>query len=203
MTTKPIDPKRECIIKAATHMFLTQGFRSVSMEKIAQAAPVSKATLYNHFEGKSALLAAVVNRLCTSLIETMAQATMDTSDVETSLEKIAWSFAELIYTEEALAMYRLVIAESLDFPELGALVHASGPAQALVQLEDYLQQLNAGGLYNISNTAFAADAFFSLLKGDLHFQCLLGAKPLPTQEQKQRLVSQAMLFYRRGIFYGV
>ena len=45
----------------ATRMFLAHGYRNVSMEKIAQAAPVSKATLYNHFDSKNALLAAVIS----------------------------------------------------------------------------------------------------------------------------------------------
>ena len=50
MTTEFNDSKRQTIIDAATQLFLAQGFRQVSMEKIALTAPVSKATLYNYFD---------------------------------------------------------------------------------------------------------------------------------------------------------
>ena len=44
------DSKRQAIVAGATRMFLAHGFRQVSMDKIAAAAPVSKATLYNYFD---------------------------------------------------------------------------------------------------------------------------------------------------------
>lgn len=196
------DPKRSTIINAATRMFLAHGYRNTSMDKIAQAAPVSKATLYSHFGGKDVLLAAVINELCDAFIQAMTQATIESDDVKTTLQKIAASFVDLIFTEEAIALYSLVIAESRDFPELGRLVYQSGPLIVLNQLQDYLHGLNAKGPINIADPAFAADMFFSLLKGDRHFQCLLGIKPLPTPEEKNQLIAQVLPFYIRGLFHG-
>src|ERR1035437_6950089 len=99
MTSEPIDPKRLAILNGATRMFLAHGYRNVSMEKIAQAAPVSKATLYNHFDSKNALLAAVISGLCASLLQTMTQATIEPNDVENDLTKIATSAMDLIYAD--------------------------------------------------------------------------------------------------------
>ena len=112
-------------------MFLAHGYRNASMEKIARAAPVSKATLYNHFDSKNALLSAVISELCGSLLQTMTQATIESDDVENNLTQIATSAADLIYAEDALAIYRLVVTESPEFPELGQLFYASGPQAAL------------------------------------------------------------------------
>ena len=92
MIMKSVDPKRQAIIDAATRMFLAHGYRNVSMDKIAQAAPVSKATLYHHFNGKPALLAAAVSDLCTSLLRTMTEVVTESGDVENNLKKIAASF---------------------------------------------------------------------------------------------------------------
>jgi TetR/AcrR family transcriptional repressor of mexJK operon len=199
MTSESIDPKRLAIIGGATRMFLAHGYRNVSMEKIARAAPVSKATLYNHFDSKNALLAAVISGLCGSLLQTMTQATIESDDVENNLTKIATSAVDLIFAEDALAIYRLIIAESHDFPELSQLFYESGPQAALTQLEDYLRRLNAGGRFNIADPAFAADAFFSMLKGDLHLRCLLTKTLRPSAEEKKRLVTQVISFYMRGI----
>jgi TetR/AcrR family transcriptional repressor of mexJK operon len=195
-----IESKRRAIVQAATHLFLTHNYRSVSMEKIAAAAPVSKATLYNHFSSKNELLAAVVGELCASLLQTMTLSEDD--DAVQTLQKIAAAFIELLYSSDGLAIYRLVIAESHEFPELGQMVYDNGAKLALTQLESYLQQLQNSGCYNIPDTRFAADAFFSLLKGDLHFRCLLGIQAAPTEQEKIVLCESATNFYLRGIFHA-
>jgi TetR/AcrR family transcriptional repressor of mexJK operon len=202
MTSEPTDPKRLAILDGATRMFLTYGYRNVSMEKIAQAAPVSKATLYNHFDSKNALLSAVIAELCGSLLQTMTQATIESDDVENNLTQIATSAVDLIYTEDALAIYRLVVAESPDFPELGQLFYASGPQAALTQLEDYFRRLNETGRFNIADPMLAADAFFSMLKGDLHLRCLLSKTLRPSDDDKKRLVSQVIAFCMRGMLHA-
>jgi TetR/AcrR family transcriptional repressor of mexJK operon len=199
---KSIDPKRQAIIDAATRMFLAHGYRNISMDKIAQAAPVSKATLYNHFDSKPALLAAVVSALCTALLRTMTEAVTESDNVEINLKKIATSFMDLLFAEDGLAIYRLVIAESHDFPELGQLVYESGPLPALNWLENYLRRLNAGGRFNIADPTFAANAFFNLLKGDLYLPCLLAIKPLPSTDEKNRVINQVIPFYMRGILHA-
>jgi TetR/AcrR family transcriptional repressor of mexJK operon len=199
MTAEPVDSKRQAILSGATRMFLAHGYRNVSMEKIAQAAPVSKATLYNHFDSKNALLAAVISDLCASLLQTMTQVTIESNDVESNLTKIATSAVDLIYADDALAIYRLVIAESPDFPELGQLFYQSGPQATLTQLEDYFRRLNAGGNFTISDPVFAADAFFSMLKGDLHLRCLLTKSLRPSADEKQRLISKVIDFYMQGV----
>lgn len=202
MTSEPTDTKRQAILKGATRMFLAHGYRNASMEKIAQAAPVSKATLYNHFDSKEALLSEVISGLCRSLLQTMTQVTIVSDDVENNLNKIATSAVDLIYSEDALAIYRLVVAESPEFPELGQLFYQSGPLTVLTQLEDYFRRLNADGKFNIIDPVFAADAFFSMLKGDLHLRCLLSKTFRPSSEEKKHLISQVIAFYMRGILHA-
>lgn len=202
MTSDLTDPKRQAILDGATRMFLAHGYRNASMEKIAQAAPVSKATLYNHFDSKNALFAAVIAERCESLLQTMSQVTVESGGVESNLTKIAISAVELIFSEEALAIYRLVVAESPDFPELGQLFYQSGPQTVLTQLEDYFRQLNSEGRFNIADPVFAADAFFSMLKGDLHLRCLLTKNLRPSADEKKHLVSQVINFYMRSMFHA-
>lgn len=199
MTSESIDPKRLAILSGATRMFLAHGYRNVSMEKIAQAAPVSKATLYKHFDSKNDLLGAVISDLCESLLQTMTQITTESNDVENDLTKIATSAVDLIFAEDALAIYRLVVAESPDFPELGQLFYQSGPQATLTQMEGYFRRLNAVGRFNITDPVFAADAFFSMLKGDLHLRCLLTKTLRPSADEKHRQVSRVVAFYMQGI----
>src|SRR6266571_636471 len=54
--------KREAIHVAAQELFTRQGFEGTSMDAIAEAAHVSKQTLYRYYENKEALFVATLRR---------------------------------------------------------------------------------------------------------------------------------------------
>ncbi len=55
--------RREQIVEAATRVFAQKGFRRATTREVARAAGVSEGTIYNYFEGKDALLMAILERL--------------------------------------------------------------------------------------------------------------------------------------------
>ncbi|MFD1094334.1 TetR/AcrR family transcriptional regulator [Salegentibacter chungangensis] len=54
---------REKILTTATEMFLNLGFKSVTMDDIANKMGISKKTIYTHFENKTKLVEAVTHHL--------------------------------------------------------------------------------------------------------------------------------------------
>lgn len=54
------EQKRAAIIEAATRLFLDAGYAGTSLAKVAEAAEVSKATLFKQFPTKAALFDAIV-----------------------------------------------------------------------------------------------------------------------------------------------
>src|SRR5213596_1811054 len=54
------DPNRQRIVDAARAHFFSHGFRSVTMDDLAEELGISKKTLYAHFPGKIDLLEAVL-----------------------------------------------------------------------------------------------------------------------------------------------
>src|SRR5438874_3159037 len=54
--SRPSDSGRQRIVEAARTHFFSHGFRSVSMDDLAEELGVSKKTLYSHFPSKIALL---------------------------------------------------------------------------------------------------------------------------------------------------
>jgi AcrR family transcriptional regulator len=61
-------PEREAqLIAVAESTFAERGFKSVSMDEIAERAQISKPVLYDHFGSKDGLLAAVVIRIRTEM----------------------------------------------------------------------------------------------------------------------------------------
>jgi len=55
-----ISEARRRVMDAANALFVEHGFTAVSMQQIANAAQITKATLYHHFRSKEDLFAAVV-----------------------------------------------------------------------------------------------------------------------------------------------
>lgn len=201
MTTAP-NPKRAAIIDAARSAFLACGYSGASMEAIAEAAPVSKPTLYSHFKSKQELFAAVIGRQCEDLLGTLARVQTAPRDPVAGLQAIACAFVDLVYTAEALSLYRLIIAEQQQFPELGVLVYRSGPEPVLRQLASYLQELQECGILRIPDVARSSRLLLGMLKGDEHFRCLLGLQAGLDAAEKRQLVESAVYLFLHGHGYA-
>jgi AcrR family transcriptional regulator len=69
------DPNRQRIVDAARAHFFNHGFRSVTMDDLAEELGVSKKTLYAHFPGKFDLLEAVLADKLTGVEATLKEVT--------------------------------------------------------------------------------------------------------------------------------
>ena len=69
------DPNRQRIIDAARVHFFSHGFRSVTMDDLAEELGISKKTIYAHFPGKFDLLEAVLADKLTSVEATLSEVT--------------------------------------------------------------------------------------------------------------------------------
>src|SRR6266550_9007297 len=69
------DPHRQRIVDAARIHFLSHGFRSVTMDDLAEELGISKKTLYAHFPGKIDLLEAVLADKFSSVEAALKKAT--------------------------------------------------------------------------------------------------------------------------------
>lgn len=200
MTRTP-KSKRQAILDAAKRAFLAHGYSGASMEAIAEAAPVSKPTLYSHFNGKQELFAAVIAGQCESLLLTLARSQTELTDPASGLKNIARAFVDLIYADEALNLYRLIISEQQNFPELGVLVYQSGPEPLLKKLSSYLAELAASGALKIPDVATSSRLFLSMLKGDEHLRCLLGMQEGLDDAEKDDMIDAAVTLFLKGHGY--
>jgi AcrR family transcriptional regulator len=166
--------KERQILAAARKIFMQLGYGVASMDAIARQAGVSKATLYTHFDGKDALFAALVVLECRHLSDQIAQRALDEPDIRVALRRLAEDFNNLLCTDESLAMYRIVVAETPRFPELGSIFYDSGPKVMIERIADLLRRAAERGLLNLPDAHLAAVQFISLVRGDSHFTRILG-----------------------------
>jgi AcrR family transcriptional regulator len=108
----------ERILEIATGLFLKDGYGSTSIEAIAQAAGMSKRTFYARYAGKPELFAAVVGRILEQIRPPPDVPLLAGSTLSEILERLSGLMLRAALSPQALALNRLIIAESARFPEL-------------------------------------------------------------------------------------
>jgi len=169
----PPSSKAESILAAAKRTFLAAGFGAVSMDTIAREAGVSKATVYAHFAGKEDLFGAVIGRECEGYFARFSAGELDPCDARASLTVLGRRFLELLLSPDAIALYRIILAEVTRFPALGEVFWRAGPERQRVQIEAFLGSASASGTLVLSDTRLAAEQFVSLVRGDIQLRHVL------------------------------
>jgi AcrR family transcriptional regulator len=202
MGRKKQDPstsaKRVLILKAAGEMFVKHGFSAVSMDAIAEAVPVSKRTLYNHFSDKKELFTAVMGKRCQQVFEMLEENLHEEREVKLMLSEVGRRFLEIVLDAEALDMYRTLITEAQKFPELGKLFYESGPSRTQGMLAQYLGKLHEKKILQVPRPEKAAVVFFSMMLNRVQMQCLLGVKQHVTPEERADIIHYAVEVFTRG-----
>jgi TetR/AcrR family transcriptional regulator, mexJK operon transcriptional repressor len=158
------------ILAVALGVFLHSGFGNSTIDELANAAKVTKRTVYTYFGDKAGLFAAMVKDLA-------VEVSLDAATDHGTLEGLAARIVYRVHSDELVGLHRLVIAESSRFPELARILHSQGDARHIARLgEHILVERGSAG-------AALAEPLFSLLLGERHRRRLLGLDPAPTRRQ--------------------
>lgn len=191
-------PKAEQILKAAAQVFMNQGYGSASMDLVAREAGVSKATVYAHFSSKQQLFAAIVRGECRRHARAMVTPDLSACRVEEVLYRVGANYLQFVVRPRSLAIFRVVIAETPRFPELGRIFYESGPSVITEELTTHLRAMAAQGCLAMEDPAFAAEQFFGLLRANLRLRCLLGVEANVSAESIERAVNAAVSVFLRA-----
>lgn len=120
---------RDRILEVATALFLTEGYGSTSIEAVAGRAGISKRTLYHRFDDKAALFAAVVHRIIEQIRPPPEMPLLEGATLQEILCRLAGLILRAALSPQAIALHRLVTAESARFPNLVRAVYDQGWAE--------------------------------------------------------------------------
>jgi TetR/AcrR family transcriptional regulator, mexJK operon transcriptional repressor len=165
--------KREAILVAGRRVFLRSGYRGSSMDAIAAEAKVSKRTLYAHFESKESLFVAIVRDACERVVAPITRGRPH-DDVETTLRALGRQFVGVALSPWLNALHRLVVAESVRFPELGRLYYGVAREKLWDVIARYLEEQAGRGVLRIDKPELAAEQFCAILAGHPHVRLQLG-----------------------------
>lgn len=90
----PVADQRENILTQAAALFARSGYRGTSMNDIAAAAGLSKATLYHYYREKDAILVAIAEGHVSRLLEVLANRELDGLTGEARLERLIARFMD-------------------------------------------------------------------------------------------------------------
>ncbi len=176
-------PKAQDILQAAGDIFIARGFEAASMDAVAKAAGVSKATVYAHFHSKDDLFAAIVGQVSGRLTAEIRAVMEARLPLRQSLTRIGRKFLEVLTDQRRIRIFRMMMAQVDRFPELGRVFYRAGPMVMQDCMAGFLEEAAAGGTLEISSSGLAARQFLSLIKADLHLRCLFesGVEPTPAE----------------------
>lgn len=200
---RPKDPeKRAAILEAAQRLFPDRGYDGVSMDAIAQAAGVSKLTVYSHFDDKESLFAAAVTTCCEDLLPHGVFEPSAGQPVREALTAIAQGFTGLIMDPRAIKLHQVMVGQAGQSPRLAEVFFAAGPRRTLDEMESFLRQAHAAGTLDVPNPAHAAAHFFCLLKGIRHMRVLVGLADLPTPAEREEHIAEVVDVFARAFAPG-
>ncbi|MGB6309363.1 MAG: TetR/AcrR family transcriptional regulator [Steroidobacteraceae bacterium] len=155
---------RQRILEVATELFLAEGYGSTSIEAVAARAGMSKRTLYHRFDDKAALFAAVVHEIIAQIRPPPSVPLIEGATLHDILRRLAGMILRAALSPKALALHRLVMAESARFPELVRAVHGDGSArEATALIGGLLARDLRDSKLSAENRAFAAEQFIYMV----------------------------------------
>lgn len=116
---KAMTKKQKDIVSAACREFEEFGFAGTSMERIADAAKVSKRTLYKHYGSKEAVFSAIIHHLRESSDPQGCPEYDPEIPLREQLEALVHYVLVHLSSEEHIRLSRIVISAAVGRPEVG------------------------------------------------------------------------------------
>src|SRR6056297_4363973 len=151
--------KFDQVLEGAREVFMRDGFEGASVDDIARVAGVSKATLYSYFPDKRLLFSEVARLECNRQAEEALQEVGQDDPIEDVLLEAADRIVRFFLSDFGQQVFRICVAESHRFPELGRRFYASGPAMVRERISDVLAPHVAAGVLRIEDMDLAANQF--------------------------------------------
>ncbi|MGB0255273.1 MAG: TetR/AcrR family transcriptional regulator [Flavobacteriaceae bacterium] len=152
----------EKILSTCAEMFLTLGFKSVTMDDIAQNLGISKKTLYTHFPNKETLVNACVFYFFDYVTGEIRKITEKTSTPIEELYEIKLFMMQLIKNEKISPQFQL----KKFYPEIFEALQEKQMAFMVERMSNSLEKGVALGLFRSNlNIPFVARLYFNGMMG--------------------------------------
>lgn len=190
----PLDnAERKRILDATTRVFLEKGFGRASTSEIARRARTSKQTLYALFPSKADLFVGVISAHTEQLFARHAYYIESGKTPRQALTEIGISVLKMFSAPEFLALYRIIVAEAHNFPDLARQLWRECTERGYDLLAEYLQSRYIGG----PGYRKSAAQFVSFVLGDFVLNAMLNPDRQMSDRALQAGVQKAVKDFLR------
>ena len=163
---------RAAILRAARPIMLRDGLGGTTLDRVSAEGGIAKMTLYRHFPSKEALFEGLVTAVCAYMregLENAPPADIDQPAANRLADELR-AFTSALIEPEALALYRLIVAEGWRFPGLARVFDESGMRVIRRRIAALLE---TGGVPANKSTQVAGEVV-ALALGDAYQRAVLG-----------------------------
>jgi AcrR family transcriptional regulator len=180
--------KTAAILAGAMQEFLAHGYAGARVDRIVEAAGVSKATVYRHFPDKEALFTALIQQMACrkQLFRLQYQQSNDTDPIVFLRQYATEMLNNVADDPQILTFLRIIIGESGRFPELARAFVANIEKPSLDFLRQYFSDHPK---LQISDPEVTARAFIGTLVHFVLLQYVLHGNDLVPMERERLLDS--------------
>lgn len=189
------EQRRERIIDAAIELFSEAGFAGTTTRRLAEAAGVSEAALYLHFETKEALYEAIIRRKAHEhgeFVERLREAMEE--GPERVFREVAGSMIE-IHTRDK-AFLRLLLFSGLEQHALFRMFFDAQTQECGDPLRSYVETLQREGVFRACDPRLAVRAFTGMIVQHLLTQEVFGLRELGVFSRDEAVDTFVTLFLR-------
>jgi TetR/AcrR family transcriptional regulator, mexJK operon transcriptional repressor len=197
---RPRDPaKYGAIVAAARDAFFARGFHAATIEDIAQAAGVSKVTVYSRFGDKDTLFEEVIRAESGRMAAVFEAELAAGHTLAEKLNAFGFALAGFKFSQEHLAVDRVLMNEIAQIPELAQRFFAAGPQLCMRRLSEVLGEAADRGEIELDDAELAAEDIVGLWLGGADLGIKLGLTPLPSPEELRARVERATRLFLKMV----
>ena len=187
--------KRASVLYGASKVFIEEGYSQATMDRVAEAAGVSKRTVYKHFRSKQELFNVVVDGIWTRITAWSVEWMDPQGDPRVELRAFATEMLEQLLHPQVLPILRMAAAEFMQRPDFGREFYERTGSFGLEDLSVYLNEANREGCLTVPDAALAAAQFHALIKDPLLWPQMMGFQARPTEHESSEVIEQAITLF--------
>lgn len=131
--------RRNQILDAAAKVFAEKGFHPTTIKDIAREAGIADGTIYNYFDNKPALLIGILDRMKTTVMQTVDPTQLMDADLHTLLRAYLYHPMQALKADD-FALFRVIVSETMVNQEMRSLYYEQILEPTLTFGEALLQQ---------------------------------------------------------------
>jgi AcrR family transcriptional regulator len=191
------DERPQEILRAALDVFSDKGYRVATMQEVAEAAGITKGTIYLYFGSKKDLFIAVVRWQLERMFATLPEVTMDLgANLEEMARSAGGAVLDTLLAPDVAKFTPLVLAELNHLPDIRALYQEEVLPRADATLAVMLEHGMDTGALRKADPVIAARCLLGMFFAFVFTQEVFGAKAQTPMKKEDILETITTIFFR-------